>query len=274
MEAAAAPAGSPLIEVRDLVFHRGTRVIFDGVSLDIPRGQVTAVMGPSGSGKTTLLRLITGQLRPQAGSVRVDGQDVSRLSLTQLYALRKRMGVLFQSGALFTDLDVFDNVAYPIREHTDLPESMVRTLVLLKLQAVGLRGARHLKTAELSGGMARRVALARAIALDPMLILYDEPFAGQDPISMGTLLRLIRSLNSALKLTSLVVSHDIHETCEIADYGYVIAQGKVIGHGPPARLLASDDPMLGQFLRGHADGPVRFHYPAPEYRDDLLGGGR
>ena len=267
MEAAAAPAGSPLIEVRDLVFHRGTRVIFDGVSLDIPRGQVTAVMGPSGSGKTTLLRLITGQLRPQAGSVRVDGQDVSRLSLTQLYALRKRMGVLFQSGALFTDLDVFDNVAYPIREHTDLPESMVRTLVLLKLQAVGLRGARHLKTAELSGGMARRVALARAIALDPMLILYDEPFAGQDPISMGTLLRLIRSLNSALKLTSLVVSHDIHETCEIADYGYVIAQGKVIGHGPPARLLACQP---GQ--RGRAERAQQLDHRPPPSRSSRYSG--
>lgn len=263
-----------LIEVRGLVFRRGQRVIFDGVDLDIPRGSVTAVMGPSGSGKTTLLRLITGQLRPQAGSVKVDGREVATLSGADLYALRKRMGVLFQSGALFTDLDVFDNVAFPIREHTDLPESMVRTLVLLKLQAVGLRGARALKTAELSGGMARRVALARAIALDPALILYDEPFAGQDPISMGTLLRLIRNLNSALRLTSLVVSHDIKETCAIADYGYVIAQGKVIGHGPPQQLLASEEPMLSQFLRGHADGPVRFHYAADPFRDDLLGDGR
>jgi phospholipid/cholesterol/gamma-HCH transport system ATP-binding protein len=267
-------ASPPLIEVRDLGFRRGERVIFEGVDLDIPRGSVTAVMGPSGSGKTTLLRLITGQLRPRSGSVRVDGQDVARLSGGALYALRKRMGVLFQSGALFTDLDVYDNVAFPIREHTNLPESMVRTLVLLKLHAVGLRGARGLHTSELSGGMARRVALARAIALDPMLILYDEPFAGQDPISMGTLARLIRDLNSALKLTSLIVSHDIKETLEIADYGYVIAQGRVIGRGTPRELQASQEPMLAQFLRGQADGPVRFHYPGPAYREDLLGDGR
>lgn len=268
------PASTPLIEVRDLSFRRGDRVIFDGVDLDLARGSVTAVMGPSGSGKTTLLRLITGQLRAHGGSVRVEGEDVARMPSSALYALRKRMGVLFQSGALFTDLDVFDNVAFPLREHTNLPESMIRTLVLLKLQAVGLRGARSLKVNELSGGMARRVALARAIALDPKLILYDEPFAGQDPISMGILLRLIRSLNSALKLTSLVVSHDIHETCEIADYGYVIAQGKVIGHGPPQALLASHEPMLKQFLGGHADGPVRFHHPAPPYREDVVGAGR
>lgn len=264
----------PLVEIRGLSFKRSGRVIFDAVDLDIVAGRVTAVMGPSGSGKTTLLRLITRQLRPLAGTVRVEGEDVARLSTRALYALRKRMGVLFQSGALFTDLDVFDNVAFPLREHTRLPESLIRTLVLLKLQAVGLRGARDLKTSELSGGMARRVALARAIALDPMLILYDEPFAGQDPISMGTLLRLIRALNDALKVTSLVVSHDIEETCAIADYGYVIAQGQVIGRGTPKELLASDDAMLRQFLRGDADGPVRFHFPAPDYRPDFIGGAR
>ncbi|GAB4354829.1 MAG: ABC transporter ATP-binding protein [Immundisolibacter sp.] len=261
---------APLIEIRDLTFRRGGRVIFDGVDMDIPRGKVTAVMGPSGTGKTTLLKLISGVLRPQAGSIKVAGQEVTRLSREGLYALRKQMGMLFQSGALLTDLNVFDNVAYPVREHTDLPESLVRSLVLMKLQAVGLRGARQLMASELSGGMARRVALARAIALDPMLILYDEPFTGQDPISMGILTQLIASLNRALGLTSLVVSHDIEETCRIADYAYVIAQGKVIGHGVPADLQASQEPMVHQFLRGEADGPVHFHYPAADYRDDLL----
>ena len=264
------PAGEPLIQIRSLTFRRGTRAIFDSVDLDIPRGKITAVMGPSGTGKTTLLKLIAGVLRPQAGSIRIAGQEVTTLSRAGLYALRKQIGMLFQSGALLTDLNVFDNVAYPVREHTDLPPSLVRSLVLMKLQAVGLRGARNLMASELSGGMARRVALARAIALDPMLILYDEPFTGQDPISMGILTRLIASLNRALGLTSLVVSHDIDETCRIADYAYVIAQGKVIGHGKPADLLASTEPMVHQFLSGEADGPVRFHYPAPGYREDLL----
>ncbi len=265
---------APLIEIRGLTFRRGGRVIFDCVDMDIPRGRVTAVMGPSGTGKTTLLKLISGVLRPQAGSIKVAGQEVTTLSRDGLYALRKQMGMLFQSGALLTDLNVFDNVAYPVREHTDLPESLVRSLVLMKLQAVGLRGARELTASELSGGMARRVALARAIALDPMLILYDEPFTGQDPISMGILTQLIASLNRALGLTSLVVSHDIEETCRIADYAYVIAQGKVIGHGVPADLQASQEPMVHQFLSGEADGPVHFHYPAAAYRDDLLANAR
>lgn len=265
---------APLIEIRGLAFRRGGRVIFDCVDMDIPRGKVTAVMGPSGTGKTTLLKLISGVLRPQAGSIKVAGQEVTTLSRSGLYALRKQIGMLFQSGALLTDLNVFDNVAYPVREHTDLPESLVRSLVLMKLQAVGLRGARELTASELSGGMARRVALARAIALDPMLILYDEPFTGQDPISMGILTQLISSLNRALGLTSLVVSHDINETCQIADYAYVIAQGKVIGHGVPADLQASQEPMVHQFLSGAADGPVHFHYPAAAYRDDLLANAR
>ncbi|MFP5463770.1 MAG: ABC transporter ATP-binding protein [Gammaproteobacteria bacterium] len=263
-------AAEPLIQIRGLSFRRGARIIFDRVDLDIPRGRITAVMGPSGTGKTTLLKLISGVLRPQAGSIKVADQEVTTLPRSGLYALRKQIGMLFQSGALLTDLNVFDNVAYPVREHTDLSPALLRSLVLMKLQAVGLRGARDLMASELSGGMARRVALARAIALDPMLILYDEPFTGQDPISMGILTRLISSLNRALGLTSLVVSHDIHETCRIADYAYVIAQGKVIGHGKPEDLLASNEPMVHQFLSGEADGPVHFHYPAAEYRDDLL----
>lgn len=263
-------ADETLIQIRGLSFRRGARIIFDGVDLDIPRGRITAVMGPSGTGKTTLLKLISGVLRPQAGSIKVAGQEVTTLSRSGLYALRKQIGMLFQSGALLTDLDVFENVAYPVREHTDMSPALLRSLVLMKLQAVGLRGARDLLASELSGGMARRVALARAIALDPMLILYDEPFTGQDPISMGILTRLISALNKALGLTSLVVSHDIHETCRIADYAYVIAQGKVIGHGKPQDLLASQEPLVHQFLSGEADGPVRFHYPAADYREDLL----
>lgn len=266
-------AGEPLIQIRGLSFRRGSRVIFDRVDLDIPRGGITAVMGPSGTGKTTLLKLISGVLRPHAGSIKVAGQEVTTLSRQALYALRQQIGMLFQSGALLTDLNVFDNVAYPVREHTDLSPALVRALVLMKLQAVGLRGARDLMASELSGGMARRVALARAIALDPMLILYDEPFTGQDPISMGILTRLISALNRALGLTSLVVSHDIDETCRIADYAYVIAQGKVIGHGKPQELLASQEPLVHQFLSGEADGPVHFHYPAVGYRDDLLADG-
>ncbi|HHJ14941.1 MAG TPA: ABC transporter ATP-binding protein [Gammaproteobacteria bacterium] len=261
-----------LVRIRDLRFARGDRMIFDGVDLDIPRGRVTAIMGPSGTGKTTLLRLIGGQLRPDAGSVQVDGQEVPALSRAGLYRLRKRMGMLFQSGALLTDLDVFDNVAFPLREHTALPESMIRDLVLMKLQAVGLRGARRLMPSELSGGMARRVALARAIALDPMMILYDEPFTGQDPISMGALVQLIRLLNDALGLTSVVVSHDVQETAAISDYIYVISRGKVVGQGTPAELAATDSEWVRQFMQGLPDGPVPFHYPAPDYREDLLAG--
>jgi len=261
-----------LVRIRGLRFRRGERVIFDGVDMDIRRGRVTAVMGPSGTGKTTLLRLIGGQLRPEAGTVEVDGQDVHRLGRRALYALRRRMGMLFQSGALLTDLDVFENVAFPLREHTRLPEPMIRDLVLMKLEAVGLRGARRLMPAELSGGMARRVALARAIALDPMMVMYDEPFTGQDPISMGVLLQLIRLLNDALGLTSIVVSHDVQETAAIADYIYVLAGGRVIEHGTPEALARSPSPWVQQFMNGLPDGPVPFHYPAPDYTEDLLEG--
>jgi phospholipid/cholesterol/gamma-HCH transport system ATP-binding protein len=262
-----------LVEIRGLRFSRGSRVIFDGIDMDIPDGRVTAVMGPSGTGKTTLLKLIGGQLRPDAGTIKVDGQDVHALSSRDLFRLRMRMGMLFQTGALLTDLSVFDNVAYPLREHTRLPESMIRRLVLLKLEAVGLRGARELMPSELSGGMARRVALARAIALDPMMIMYDEPFTGQDPISMGILVQLIRRLNDAARLTSIVVSHDVRETAAIADLLYVISGGKVIESGPPDRLLASGREWTRQFMHGLPDGPVPFHYPAPGLADDLLGEG-
>ncbi|MFN2308507.1 MAG: ABC transporter ATP-binding protein [Gammaproteobacteria bacterium] len=262
----------PLVKVRDLRFARGARCIFDGIDLDIQRGKVTAIMGPSGTGKTTLLRLIGGQLKPHAGAVWVDGAEVQRLRLGELYRLRKRMGMLFQSGALLTDLTVFDNVAFPLREHTDLPPDMIRDLVLMKLQAVGLRGARGLMPSELSGGMARRVALARAIALDPMMIMYDEPFAGQDPISMGALVQLIRLLNDALGLTSIIVSHDVQEAAAIADYIYLLSEGRVVGAGTPEELNRADSPWVNQFMHGLPDGPVPFHYQAPAYRDDLLAG--
>jgi len=262
---------TPHIEVRNLYFRRGKRVIFNGIDLDIPRGRISVVMGPSGSGKTTLLKLISGQLRPTKGSIRIDGEEITAMSQQELYKLRRSMGMLFQTGALLTDLNVFENVAYPMREHTNLSPGMVRSLVLMKLQAVGLRGARDLMTSELSGGMARRVALARAIALDPSLVFYDEPFTGQDPISMGILMRLIQSLNRTLKLTSLLVSHDIEEACRIAHYAYVIADGEVIGQGTPAALRESSEPRLEQFLRGDPEGPVQFHYPADNYVDDLLG---
>ncbi|WP_236786221.1 ABC transporter ATP-binding protein [Allochromatium tepidum] len=261
-----------LVEIRGLCFRRGERVIFEDLDLDIRRGTVTAVMGPSGTGKTTLLKLITGQLHPDAGTIRVDGRDVTRLDRAELYRLRRRMGMLFQSGALLTDLSVFDNVAYPLREHTDLSASMVRKLVLLKLEAVGLRGARDLMPSELSGGMARRVALARAIALDPMMILYDEPFTGQDPISMGMLTALIRQLNDASGLTSILVSHDVRETASIADYLYVIFEGRVVAQGTPDALAADRSEWVRQFMDGLPDGPVHFHYPAPELAEDLLTG--
>jgi phospholipid/cholesterol/gamma-HCH transport system ATP-binding protein len=264
---------SPLVKVRGLRFARGSRMIFDGIDLDIPRGKVTAIMGPSGTGKTTLLKLIGGQLRPSEGTVEVDGEDVHKLSRDKLYQLRKRMSLLFQSGALLTDLDVFENVAFPLREHTDLPESMIRDLVLMKLQAVGLRGARRLMTSELSGGMARRVALARSIALDPMMVMYDEPFTGQDPISMGVLVKLIRQLNGALDLTSIVVSHDVQETISISDYVYLLSDGKVVAHGTPDELGGPDQSEWArQFLDGLPDGPVPFHYSAPDYAEDLLAG--
>lgn len=261
----------PLVEMRGVHFARGSRVIFAGVDVAIAAGGITAILGPSGGGKTTLLRLIGGQLAPSAGTVRVFGQDVQSLSTPALFAMRRRIGMLFQSGALLTDLDVFDNVAFPLREHTKLPESMIRTIVLMKLEVVGLRNARHLYPRELSGGMARRAALARAIALDPQMVLYDEPFAGQDPISMGILVRLIRELNRALKLTSVIVSHDVIETAGIADYMYLIAGGRVVGEGPPQALQTSRDPAVAQFMRGEPDGPMPFHYPGTDYVDDLLG---
>jgi phospholipid/cholesterol/gamma-HCH transport system ATP-binding protein len=252
----------------DVVFTRGHRRIFDGVSLSIPRGRITAIMGPSGTGKTTLLRLFGGQLRPDSGRVLVDGKDVPRLKRRDLYRLRQRMGMLFQSGALFTDLSVFENVAFPLRVHTSLPEDMVRDIVLMKLEAVGLRGARDLMPAELSGGMTRRVALARSIAMDPELILYDEPFAGQDPIAMGVVVKLIRELNTTMGLTSVLVSHDVPESLSIAHYGFIIADGKVIGEGTPDELKAHSSPLVQQFLHGQPDGPVPFHYPAPDAAAD------
>ena len=264
-------ASNALVRVRGLHFSHGPRVIYDGVDLDIPRGKVTAIMGPSGTGKTTLLRLIGGQWRPSAGTVEFDGIDVHALARKPLFELRKRMGLLFQNGALLTDLSVFDNVAFPLREHTKLPESMIRDLVLMKLEAVGLRGARDLYPEQLSGGMARRVALARAISLDPELVMYDEPFTGQDPISMGVLMRLIRTLNDALGLTSIVVSHDVEEVLSISDHAYVISGGKVLGAGDAADVRASRSEWVQQFLKGEPDGPVPFHYKAAPYADDLLG---
>lgn len=261
----------PLIKIRKLYFKRRDKVIFDNIDMDFKRGKVTVIMGPSGTGKTTLLKLIGAQLFPLHGEIYVDGDNVHELPQFELYQLRKRMGMLFQTGALLTDKTVFDNVAYPLKEHTNLSERMIRHLVLIKLQAVGLRGAVDLYPAELSGGMARRVALARAIALDPMMIMYDEPFSGQDPISMGVLLKLIKDLNNSLNLTSLVVSHDVVEAVSIADYIYLIADGKIIEHGSPEKLAKSHKKWSRQFLDGLPDGPVSFHYPALEYMSDLIG---
>ncbi|WP_026344838.1 phospholipid ABC transporter ATP-binding protein MlaF [Oceanimonas smirnovii] len=258
-----------LVEIRDLCFSRGERPLYEGISMDIPRGKITAIMGPSGIGKTTLLRLIGGQIKPDSGKILFDGASIPALGRKQLYDVRRRMGMLFQSGALFTGMSVFDNVAFPLREHSGLPEAIIHTLVMMKLEAVGLRGAAALFPAELSGGMARRAALARSIALDPELIMYDEPFAGQDPISMGVLVRLIASLNRAQQLTSVVVTHDVGEVMSIADYAYIIANKKVIAAGTPAELKAHQDPQVIQFLQGEADGPVPFHYPAPDYRESL-----
>ncbi len=261
-----------LIDIQDMHFSRDGRKIFNGVTLSIPKGKITAIMGPSGTGKTTLLNLIGGQLTPDSGSIELDGQNVPTLSHKALYKLRRRIGILFQNSALFTNINVYDNIAYPLREHTKLNEEMIHSLVLMKLEAVGLRGARDLMPSQLSGGMARRVALARAIALDPDLMLYDEPFTGQDPISMGVLVRLIRSLNDALNLTSVIVSHDIAETTQIADYIYILADGKVIGSGTPDQIRESQQEQVTQFIQGLPDGPVPFHYPANNYADDLLGG--
>ncbi|MCM5678586.1 ABC transporter ATP-binding protein [Schlegelella sp. S2-27] len=260
---------TPLVELRGVSFGYGERLILEEVSLQVPRGKVIALMGASGGGKTTVLRLIGRQVTAQAGQVLFDGADVGTMDPRQLYAARRRMGMLFQFGALFTDLSVFDNVAFPLREHTRLPESMIRDLVLMKLNAVGLRGARNLMPAEVSGGMARRVALARAIALDPDLIMYDEPFAGLDPISMGVAARLIRQLNDTLGVTSIVVSHDVDETFLIADHVVFLANGRIAAQGSPAEMRASSDPLVRQFVDAQPDGPVRFHYPASSVAEDF-----
>lgn len=266
----ASPSSSEfLVALQDLSFSYGDRPILDGVSLTVPRGKVTALMGASGGGKTTVLRLIGGQIRPQKGRVLFDGQDVAAMDAEALYAIRRRMGMLFQFGALFTDLDVFENVAFPLREHTDLSDALIRDIVLMKLNAVGLRGARELMPSEVSGGMARRVALARAIVLDPELVMYDEPFAGLDPISLGTAARLIRQLNDAMGLTSIVVSHDLDETFAIADQVIVLANGKIAAQGTPAEVRASTDPLVHQFVNAEADGPVHFHYPGPSIDQDF-----
>ncbi|MBK7676875.1 MAG: ABC transporter ATP-binding protein [Candidatus Accumulibacter sp.] len=268
----AVPAGN-LVEIKDLDFAYEDRPILDGISLEIPRGKVVAIMGGSGCGKTTLLRLIGGQLRPSRGDVLVDGQSVPLLADDELYALRRRMGMLFQFGALFTDISVFDNVAYQMREHTDLTEELIRDMVLMKLNAVGLRGAHQLMPAELSGGMARRVALARAIALDPMLIMYDEPFAGLDPISLGVIGQLIRKLNDALGATTIMVTHDIQESLLIVDFIYFMSDGKIVALGTPDEIRASKHPFVHQFVCAEADGPVPFHYPAIPLAQELLGKG-
>lgn len=258
-----------LVEIRNLSFAYGKRPILQGVNLAAPRGKVIAIMGGSGCGKTTLLRLIGGQLRPSEGGVWVAGQLVHDLDQQALYQLRRKMGMLFQFGALFTDMSVFDNVAFQMREHTDLPETIIRDLVLMKLHAVGLRGASKLMPAELSGGMARRVALARAVALDPMLIMYDEPFAGLDPISLGVVGNLIRRLTDTLGLTSIVVTHDVHESLKIVDYVYFVSEGAIEAEGTPDQIRASGLPFVHQFVHGEEDGPVPFHYPAADYGKDL-----
>lgn len=258
------------VSIKGMSFSRGDRLIYNDIDLDIPRGKITAIMGPSGTGKTTLLRLIGGQLLPDSGTIEVNGHNVPTLKRSELFELRKQtMGMLFQSGALFTDLSVFDNVAFPIRVHTDLPESMIRDLVLMKLEAVGLRGAHPLMPAELSGGMARRVALARTIALDPEMMLYDEPFTGLDPISLSVTVKLIKSLNDSLGLTSLLVTHDIDEACSIADYVCLLSEGKVIGFDTPDNLIKNGSEQVRQFMQGEPDGPVPFHFPANNIRDDL-----
>ncbi|KRI96401.1 ABC transporter ATP-binding protein [Acinetobacter baumannii] len=257
-----------LIEVKNLSFNRGERVIYDNISLNIRRGQITAIMGPSGTGKTTLLRLIGGQLVPDQGEVLLDGKDIAQMSRQELFAARARMGMLFQSGALFTDMSVYENVACPIRAHTKLSENLIAELVALKLESVGLRGTEQLMPTELSGGMNRRVALARAIALDPDLIMYDEPFAGQDPIVKGVLTRLIRSLREALDLTTIIVSHDVPETLSIADYIYVVAEGKIQGEGTPEELQAYASPFVKQFLTGSAEGPVEYQFSHQAYLDN------
>jgi len=258
-----------LVEIDNVSFAYGKRPILKGINLNVPRGKVIAIMGGSGCGKTTLLRLIGGQIKPTKGAVRVNGQVMHELDQEGLYGMRRRMGMLFQFGALFTDMSVFDNVAFQMREHTDLPESLIRDLVLMKLHAVGLRGAHALMPSELSGGMARRVALARAVALDPMLVMYDEPFAGLDPISLGVIGDLIRRLNDALGATSIVVTHDVHESLAIVDYVYFVSDGVIVAEGTPDEMRHSDLPFVHQFIHGEMDGPVPFQYPAPAYGRDL-----
>ena len=267
--ASGAASTDALVELRDVTFGYGTRPVLSGLSLAVPRGKVTALMGASGGGKTTVLRLIGGQQRAQQGQVLLDGNDIGPMDEAQLYAARRRMGMLFQFGALFTDLSVFENVAFPLREHTKLPEALIRDIVLMKLDAVGLRGARDLMPGQISGGMARRVALARAIALDPELVMYDEPFAGLDPISLGTAAKLIRQLNDALGITSIVVSHDVQETFLIADEVIILADGKVAAQGTPDEVRASSDPLIRQFVGMDMEGPVEFHYPGPTVEQDF-----
>ncbi len=270
MSARSLKAVDALVELRGVSFGWGGRKVLDEVDMAFPHGKITTIMGPSGTGKTTTLRLITGQIRPQAGEVLVAGESVPGMDRRALFDLRRRMGMMFQSGALFADLDVFENVAFPLRAHTDLPERLIRDVVLMKLEAVGLRGASAMMPASLSAGMARRVALARAVALDPMLMMYDEPFTGQDPITVGVVMKLIRELNDNLGLTSILVSHDVKEIMALSDYVYIISQGRVIGRGSPDELRASDSPWVRQFIRGELEGPASFHYPAPDYAEDLL----
>jgi phospholipid/cholesterol/gamma-HCH transport system ATP-binding protein len=268
--AQAAAQAEAVVAVRDVHYAIGGRQIFAGLDLTVRRGRITAIMGPSGGGKTTLLKLITGQITPDRGTVEVFGQDVAALGRGALYALRQRLGLLFQNGALLTDMDVFDNVAFPVREHSDLPEALIRKLVLTKLQAVGLRGAAHPAPDELSGGMARRIALARAIVMDPEVLMYDEPFVGLDPISLGVILRLIKQMNTALGITSIVVSHDVQELATIADESYLLLEGRVAVAGTPEELRTSLSPSVHQFMTGSAEGPVAFNYPAPDYATQLL----
>lgn len=260
-----------LVELRHLTFGYGERVVLDDISLTVPRGKVTALMGASGGGKTTILRLIGGQNRAQSGQALFDGQDIGAMDAERLYAARRRMGMLFQFGALFADLSVFENVAFPLREHTDLPEALIRDIVLMKLNAVGLRGARDLMPSDLSGGMARRIALARAIALDPELVMYDEPFSGLDPISLGTAARLIRELNDSMGLTSIFVSHELEQTFGIADHVIILANGKIATQGTPEQVRQSADPLVYQYVNALSDGPVRFHYPGPTVDEDFGG---
>ncbi len=269
--AAARAAEDVVVDVRDVHYAIGRRAIFQGLSIQARRGRITAIMGPSGTGKTTLLRLITGQIEPTGGTVALFGRSLAGMHQRELFGLRRRLGMLFQNGALLTDLDVFENVAFPLREHSRLPEPLIRQLVLTKLHAVGLRGAAQLTPAELSGGMARRVALARAIVMDPELLIYDEPFVGLDPISMGVILRLIKQMNESLGITSIVVSHDVDELSRIAHDSFLLSEGKVVASGTPEQLRKSKLEVVRQFMEGIADGPVPFHYPAPDYHAQLLG---